>query len=419
MMILFIAAIVFLMGMTIKQRLDRSIFNDYLIVIGPYVVILLINNMFMVQHFSFYEISRDAQIAILIAETAYLSGSIGGSLLTNRYINTYHRMQVQQEETLFLHFGGACLYTVFACMTVAVHICTQILRLGLSNVTQNDFEALKLSGISGHLFISVYALVPIIFYEAVQRKSWIGFGTCALAMLCAFSTFVKYNVILMLLIIGLYYVIRKPEAMKKAILLLAGGIVLLFAGNYAMLFLTQAADTNNMLRFLISHLWMYISSGTMMMNYTIGNIGVHYTVLDFFIQSFGAVPNMFLSVVSNFQFQTVHSFSSVLDGMQRMSSTGEMSNALSVLAMLYSDGGNIPSFSIIMAVWGCVTSVAMQWTKLHCTHRVETVGVIFLAYSMLSFFGNYWELTMPWEMLVYALLFSVLFDKKRGVIIQW
>lgn len=415
----YLILVIFLLALIAKRHLDKSYFNDLSLVMGPYVIILFLHNIFMVKYLGFYRIKNEVQWAILIAILAYGFGSIIASLMSRKYTVQIAKIEFSGKYTddLTLKIDSACNYTLFVCLVMLAHIGLTILRVGINGISANDFDALRLSGLSGHLFISLYALVPVLFYESVQIKSKKGIFYSLLTIIFSFTTFVKYNVILMVLAIGLYYIFRKRNSSKKVLIFVLGFVVAFFLLNYFLLFFVQSAVTAETGTFLKSHLWMYISSGVAMMNYTVGNNAIQYGVLDFIVQSIVAIPNMFLSLFTSFRI-TTNSYQVVLGQMPLMSISGERSNALSVLGSLYSNGDHLISFILSMIVWGMLVGYIVQRTKYRNFFKVSMVGVYFIAFNVLSFFANYWLLSFPWEILLFSILFEKLFSVDGGVTIK-
>lgn len=66
----FSVLIVFLVIFIMKSYIDKTYINDFLLVMGPYVFIVFINNVFMTKALGFYEIKKSVLEAVLFAECA-------------------------------------------------------------------------------------------------------------------------------------------------------------------------------------------------------------------------------------------------------------------------------------------------------------------------------------------------------------
>lgn len=384
----FSVLIVFLVIFIMKSYIDKTYINDFLLVMGPYVFIVFINNVFMTKALGFYEIKKSVLEAVLFAECAYALGSFAASLVAKKYTVRVLEMQANKEidDTCTLKLIVASKYTLFVCLVMFLKIVIILMQNSINVVMSNDFDMLKLRGITGHLFISLYALVPSLFYESTKLKYRLGIISSLLAIVVSFTTFVKYNVILMILAVGIYYIFKKRRLIKKVLVICAAGVIGMFLLNYIVIFFIQGGLVSGTMTFLKSHLWMYISSGVMMMNYIVGNSSLNYGLIDFVIQSLGAFPNMLLSPFTTMRITTTNSYSSVLSTMPLMSLSGERSNALSVLGTLFSSGNDKFAFAFAMIVWGLLTGYIMLKTRYKNFYKVSMVGVYFVAFNILSFF---------------------------------
>lgn len=416
----FSVLIVFLVIFIMKSYIDKTYINDFLLVMGPYVFIVFINNVFMTKALGFYEIKKSVLEAVLFAECAYALGSFAASLVAKKYTVRVLEMQANKEidDTCTLKLIVASKYTLFVCLVMFLKIVIILMQNSINVVMSNDFDMLKLRGITGHLFISLYALVPSLFYESTKLKYRLGIISSLLAIVVSFTTFVKYNVILMILAVGIYYIFKKRRLIKKVLVICAAGVIGMFLLNYIVIFFIQGGLVSGIMTFLKSHLWMYISSGVMMMNYIVGNSSLNYGLIDFVIQSLGAFPNMLLSPFTTMRITTTNSYSSVLSTMPLMSLSGERSNALSVLGTLFSSGNDKFAFAFAMIVWGLLTGYIMLKTRYKNFYKVSMVGVYFVAFNILSFFANYWLLSVSWEIILFSLLFERLFSLNGGVSIK-
>lgn len=416
----FSVLIVFLVIFIMKSYIDKTYINDFLLVMGPYVFIVFINNVFMTKALGFYEIKKSVLEAVLFAECAYALGSFAASLVAKKYTVRVLEMQANKEidDTCTLKLIVASKYTLFVCLVMFLKIVIILMQNSINVVMSNDFDMLKLRGITGHLFISLYALVPSLFYESTKLKYRLGIISSLLAIVVSFTTFVKYNVILMILAVGIYYIFKKRRLIKKVLVICAAGVIGMFLLNYIVIFFIQGGLVSGTMTFLKSHLWMYISSGVMMMNYIVGNSSLNYGLIDFVIQSLGAFPNMLLSPFTTMRITTTNSYSSVLSTMPLMSLSGERSNALSVLGTLFSSGNDKFAFAFAMIVWGLLTGYIMLKTRYKNFYKVSMVGVYFVAFNILSFFANYWLLSVSWEIILFSLLFERLFSLNGGVSIK-
>ena len=416
----FSVLIVFLVIFIMKSYIDKTYINDFLLVMGPYVFIVFINNVFMTKALGFYEIKKSVLEAVLFAECAYALGSFAASLVAKKYTVRVLEMQANKEidDTCTLKLIVASKYTLFVCLVMFLKIVIILMQNSINVVMSNDFDMLKLRGITGHLFISLYALVPSLFYESTKLKYRLGIISSLLAIVVSFTTFVKYNVILMILAVGIYYIFKKRRLIKKVLVICAAGVIGMFLLNYIVIFFIQGGLVSGTMTFLKSHLWMYISSGVMMMNYIVGNSSLNYGLIDFVIQSLGAFPNMLLSPFTTMRITTTNSYSSVLSTMPLMSLSGERSNALSVLGTLFSSGNDKFAFAFAMIVWGLLTGYIMLKTRYKNFYKVSMVGVYFVAFNILSFFANYWLLSVSWEIILFSLLFERFFSLNGGVSIK-
>ena len=127
---------------------------------------------------------------------------------------------------------------------------------------------------------------------------------------------------------------------------------------------------------------------------------------------------MLLSPFTTMRITTTNSYSSVLSTMPLMSLSGERSNALSVLGTLFSSGNDKFAFAFAMIVWGLLTGYIMLKTRYKNFYKVSMVGVYFVAFNILSFFANYWLLSVSWEIILFSLLFERLFSLNGGVSIK-
>ena len=397
-----------------KYKLDKSILTDFLVVIGPYIAILFVNNIIMSNLLGYYLISEEVQKVILFTELVYFFGSAFGSIVMSKKTRIwFERSNEITCEKVFFNFDMANKYTLFTIFLVFFQRFLLWYNEGFGAISKDDFSGLALSGLSGHMFISLYCIIPILFYEAVKTKSKKLLCSVLLSIITAFSTFVKYNVIMLILLIALYYMIRERKKSRKIIIRTVIVVIALFSLNYVVLYISSGRFDSSTLLFTINHAWKYIAGGTISMNEIVNNNYIDYSFSDFILESVIAIPNMFIYFFSGKMFALPNSLSVVMNDLYpRVSSLGEQTNVISFVGSMYSNGQHIVVYYFAMFIWGLVNSITVLHTKYFNTKILSTTGCAFIILSVLSFFGNYWTLTMPWEILIYSILVPYVFRIK-------
>ena len=160
----------FLLGLlvcvTIANRLlFKKRMTSFTLIMGPYIVISLLNN-FVAVNFGFYRITDNTLFMVLIGcFTFFVGNCVVYSAYSGRRLVIKDTIPGEREDILSIPRVKWYVSAVLAARILQLVLL--FLKNGLEAMIINDFELMLTRGAMGHLMISVFPLIPVLFYHWV------------------------------------------------------------------------------------------------------------------------------------------------------------------------------------------------------------------------------------------------------------
>ena len=395
----------------LSKKLTGTVFNSFLLIMGPYLIIIIINNIFAYK-FGFFKISNGAILVHLLAFSSFFAGAAYKVGIINPLKNKLNRKrhfassQIDINDPSFLRFinifvtvvGLLCLANIFLSFRT------------LNSVGGGNLEHLAAKGVLGHLLLGARIFVPILLDVGLQKKNKRYLFSSILIIIVTFSSFIKYHIIGLTLYLYSYFFWKNRKKIIKYTFLLIIGVFALFSVNYIIDFLSKGLTYDFYgSDYYVRKFWHYIAGGTIKVNDLVGNETVTYNMFDFIIHNAAAYPNMFiqkvgLDVIEPFgHFGTVEGFTPIGYNIN--------SNVISFLGQMYNNGAIMP-FVFLTFLFGLIAQSC--WDAIRFSSKVNKVlsSSIIFSFFLFSFFHNMWRgAIQPWELTIFAYILPVLFWK--------
>ncbi len=385
----------------------KSIFDVNILIMGPYILIIVINN-WIATNFGYQEILPEVIIIIASAVLFFYFGTIvGGSLIQKIGIRRRKFKQCS-----ILNMKRIEYYVVFVLVIRFFDLVYKYIVNGFNFMISNDFEAMQMTGIVAHLFLSIYPLLAVLFYKGLKGKNKTYIVLVCLGVLLTFASFIKYHTISLVLIIYLYTSIKDKKYLLKGARLVMIGIIAIFVLNYFVSFVLRSLDVDN--SFYIYHLWTYIAGGSINFNWLVqGGVSNKYDIIDLLIKIFMAFPNMFINKITGISiigndvgmgFQNICASNSGMSFLR--------SNVINTIAQVYAINNKL-LFVIIMYCWGFMSEFIFNLGMRRKEESYKLFAATFISFNLLSFFANYFALSVPMELLIWSCFITRIFKVKN------
>lgn len=397
-MLLIVLSIIYI-GITISIFLrKKTIFDAFFYVMAPYYFIIVINNLIMV-NFGFRLITDDIILIHTLGMGLFYIGNLLADFLSKKVIKKKeenHKVIIPRLRIIIL----ACVVVIALDLfrMISVYGIKEFLSLG---------EKIDRSFLASHCQIALVPLSIIMYQEANKsgKKAYLVY--VLISFLLIFTTFIKYHVLSYVITLFVITSLTKPEKMVKITLLAGLLIVMFYVGNYAVSF--AASNQSAKLTFYLNHFWAYVAGSTININRAKNYLRlIHHksSILLWLLSMLSKLPLMILSKIvgRNLYF---YEFSNMFP----LFKVGpDVSNVVSILGEAYIQT-DLVGFILFMLLWGGVIQLVVNYMRIRKSVRSYTVGSIFIAYNMLSFFSSFFELSHPWETMAQAfILFYVVAD---------
>lgn len=405
MTIIFTLIVVF--GLYVQYRIEGRWLNLYSILMSPYLFIVALNN-YVFSKIGFYKISDDVLVMLLVSFFFFYIGGFP-------FNKGKHKKELKENESITrLNQYNIKRMTIILYVIAIISITRLFIlyRNGAFNAYNiDDSEGVMGTGPVAHLLNLSYVICPIIFlYWTYHKKRLYYLFPIILILISTFSTFIKYNIIgqfvTLYLMVGLY----RPKLLKTGTVILVASVIGIFILNYYTT--SSIAGFEFQQGFYLNHFWKYVSGSVINDNHIFEGdckaISIWHTLMRYLF----ALPNMFLSKVDIKLFPDngrKNIFYSV-------SEYGEESNVIDAFGSLYCSTENILDFLVYIIVVLLIGFLAaLTWNRLRSNrNKFDIFLVIFLTYFVFfSFFGTFYILSNPWEILVYSAIVPNLFRKKN------
>lgn len=383
----------------LQYKKEKNIISLISVLMAPYAFIVFLNNCFFYR-FGFYKIEDKT---LLIYSFAFIIFFVGARLA---YASTFHYTLTEDSrgnlESYNVRKIKYFLYVVFFIGLIKLLFAVKTGRI----ISEDGYMG---QGFVGHLLALSMALVPIVFLYWTYNKKKISYLLVVIGIATiTFSSFIKYNVISLVVIVFLFVSMNRNEVVKKAVILLVSIVFIFFIVNYMIDFYLQSVSVQS--SFYLYHFWKYCAGALInannYYNYDfVENIGIVYKLMVYLC----ALPNMFLSLVN----QRVFGWEEFDFSTHVIAKNGQSTNVVDAITRLFPSNGDV----LEILLWGIVMFlIGFIFMRIYLKEKkkaLSTVLPIFLTYFVfLSFFGTFYMQSGPWETLVWAILMPRLFCKK-------
>lgn len=387
-------------------RLKGELLNVFTILVLPYLLIIPINNWIMVKY-KFYMISNRVIWMLFFAFVAFFLGNV---LFSEKVSLTQKKSAKDKFKNLDIIKMSK--YIILVEIVTVLRILLLIFDKGIGYLGTEEFENWLLSGLLGHFLLTIYPLIPIIFYYWLKNKIKIKYLIISLIGIgLYFMTFVKYHSIGMIVLIYIFVSLEETKYFIKGGLVVLGMVVVLFVGNYFLSFFIRGTNKLVQDSYYFTHLWNYIGGSIIYDNYIFTN-GVKVDVNIFYkMGSFCfAVLNWFFSVAFEMPIFPHEALSFKAVGLN-----GERGNVVDAIGYLYpSKGGafEVGVFYIIIFIIGVLFDRIYTKSLKNREHFNITLCIFLVFFVFFSFFGTFYINLPPWEILMWSVVMLKIFDKR-------
>lgn len=435
---------------------NKKKYSPFLILTFPYVAIIVVNNLIAV-HWGFYKISVSTIIFLGISFGLFLLGILcyrfkkkildrkniidfrqylksGYYQLKEKWVNkttnknkrsgkAYIKNKKEQEDReviskfKFYNMPALLKYALICEGIITIRVLYVIFNDGFAFLVADENEGYLMTGILGHLLLTLYVVIPILFYYWLNYKKNILFLISSLYGIgLFFLTFVKYHSICLIVLIYIFIVCEDKRYLKKGIIIIASTCILAFILSYSVTFMSRGTAKDVDVSFYIYHLWKYVGGSVINDNHIFTD-GIRTDVSFFF--KIGAIlfalPNMFINKMFGTQFFVMESLP-----MLQVADMEERSNVVDFIGYMYPSKGEfleIVCFGIFMIGFGFLSQYFYDCNKNAKKKFHLPTSVYLTFFCFFSFFSTYGTLSTVWEILIMSYIIPYFFrqDSVKGM----
>lgn len=379
--------------------MKKGLFNATFLIMGPYIILSILNNICFV-HMGFIRISETTLFFLLWIQVIFFFGDFWGQICAQKIKDKM--VNVKEYSTLKINYPLIKVYILSVCVLRIGTLLIKFFSFGVEGMIANDFAHFGLTGIVAHLQLSIKPLLAVLFYSWTKnRKDYASLLIVCLGIIITFSSFIKYHVITLVLMIFIYYCINRPHKFIKIGITTLGMIFLLFIGNYLLGFILRGTHSN--FEFYVIHLWKYIAGGTINTDVVLNNSNQYMMSIEEWLRNFlMPFPSMFIN-------KFIKSYSSItiwFPFTPVMADGSELSNVVSTAAFI----SFLPSIVIEISMfcfWGWFSALILRLALSIKSLLIRSFATVFFTYNILSFFSCFFRLSAPWEELMWSIIIVI------------
>lgn len=406
---------------------DRFL-NPITIITVPYMLIVTLNNILMTKY-GFYSISDQSIVLFIVSIFCVFIGSLIATMVYHP-VKIFTKIEKKGFESIeerdrenkldYYRMEPMVCYIFFVDLVCIVRLLYYIKLYGFGYLPTPSFEGKMNSGALGHLLLTAYPLVPICFYFWIKnKKKWIYLVATALYFLLIFSTFIKYHVIGLVMVIYFLLAFEENRYMIKGAVVVISAAVGLFLLNYVVSF--YLAGTYNIVSniFYFNHLWNYIAGSLIHDNYifTLGKPS-NFSLLIQVGRSLIPPINIVLNKLFGIQlFYNSSEQEAAINGLLVVGTNGEQGNVLDAFGEFfpgYTQAFQLIMYLMIMVFAGVIfTLIYKSCLRKLLKEKFPIASYIFFTYFIFfSFFGRFYTHFLPWELIGWGVIMPLLFSKR-------
>lgn len=386
----------------LNYRKQKNIINPISLLMAPYLLLVFFNNT-IAYRIGFYKVDDRVLIMYSLSFIFYYIGIILSSINDKKIY-----LREDYNKFRFLNYKVNLMANVL--LGIGLISLIKLFYL-IKNFSFPEIEGMMGNGVIGHLVLLSYSLAPIVFLYWLYNKKKIKYLVAIiLILIVTFSTFIKYNVIGFIINIFIFTSLYKKSVLKKAVLILLIFVFGLFISNYAINFYFVGVNAST--EFYLRHFLTYVLGSIINSNHIfLEGVNTHLSLFYKIMIFIFALPNMFFNKIIGKVFFpwsiATYDFYPISDS--------ESSNVIDAIGYLYPSYGSeieIVIFYIFMLVIGFIF-YKIYINSIKKIHVFNTLISNFMTYFIfLSFFGTFYMLPSPWEILIYSIFVPKLFLKK-------
>lgn len=345
----------------------------------------------------FYDIDPLEILILALGIAAFSAGSILATLLKSkalewmskrgRHVHLKNKHIVNEWRNLLL---PAKWITSLALLAGVIRLLVLIFRDGIAAYVSTDgYDAALMYGFPAHVILIGYALAPLLFADAMLNKNiysgiiWVGY------LVLLFSSFVKYHVVLFVLVSFIFVMTIEKKTIKILFPLLIILPIVIFVLSYVFIFASKGLSFED--NYLVKHLLNYLCCGILYTSVNMQTLAIPYMApINVFIAQFVAIPNKIFDLLSLPQWPVASPPYVYL-------SQTERGNVINIITMFFYTKNYLTGLFFIV-LFSLVLSLFVYKTENKLTSSV------ILALLLLSFFGDFFVLLLVWEVILYSLI---------------
>ncbi|WP_448863441.1 oligosaccharide repeat unit polymerase [Clostridium sp.] len=389
----------------IQYNREKNWINMISVLTAPYALFATLNN-FLFTKFGFYEISENTFIMLGCSFVIFFVGGFAFNANIQRQHEEYnsHILEGYNLKNMI-----CMLYFIAVCGVIKLVLA--VLSGAFSMEALSGTEGLMGGGIVGHLLLVSYSIVPIIFLAFLEEKKISYLIPVLLIAAITFASLIKNNIIGLIISIFLFVTRYKKSVVKKAVIICLCVVVTVFFGNYFLTFFIHKSNVAS--TFYTNQLFVYCS-GSMINDNLIFTKGIRVDT-DFIYKLMTALlglPNMFITFIYGSPAFPFESLSEMPVG----NVYGQTSNVVDSFGYFYPSKGDfcdLMNYGMFVFIVGFVFSY-IYYKSSFVKKRFNVFICNFMTYFVaFSFFGTFYILSAPWEILIYSLIVPNMFYKLR------
>lgn len=401
----FVLCALFLLLLILNKKIKQVTLDSFFYVTAPYVVIILLNNLYWVNK-GFYQISDRVIYIHILTLIIFFIGTVIAYYFTKRFHFTLNQRKVAQYN---IDIKKLKIISVLCHVVVIADMIARYIKYGVKSLT-SDVEEYSAGFLAGHIMNLLVPIVIIsvsfILKKGLKDKSLI--VITIISMLCIASAFVKYHIISTVIAVFIYCAIKSPEKIKKLGITVVILIIAFFVGTYMLDFAAQGVSVNS--DFYLNHFWKYVAGSTINFE-SVEQLNCHHdlSIWLWLLENIMGFPNMFFlrllgTKIPNYTAYTIP--------MMPVGNLSEASNVSSVIASIFIQS-NMFEFVFVILGWGFI----IEWARNRCYKTSNECNriilSIFLAFNVLSFFSSFFVLSTPWEMMIMTYVVFILAKDRK------
>lgn len=402
---LLVYVIVFFSLFLLNKRISKTWIDTFFYIMGPYVAIVLINNMFFAK-IGFVSVSNNSIVIYIMTTIIFFVGKVIGDLLSDNYIITISERPIVKRYSIVKINLIRKIHTI-ALLCIFADLFIRIQRYGLINISKG-LEEYSTNTLASHLLITLVPFIVILIENWIKEHKMLDIILALLGCFVTLMTFVKYNLIIIFLIVLIYLLMKWPKMFMKIVPVVISAIVGAFVLNYLINFMANGSQLTS--SFIFYHLWGYISGGIVNLDKGIacfdGNNNI--SLGKWFLSMFMATPNMFINKMGLPVYS--YSFESLMPSFSLGMSS---SNVISIAGTAYIQS-NLVEYICFVVGWGFVNEFIYKKSLKTNNMGFQLAASTFLGFNLLSFFGCFFVLSAPWEQIIQTIIIFGILGKKEN-----